>query len=63
MSEISKLRKSLEGEIATSYARKIKDYCRENKKCEECIFFNGSCGLCGFHPCDWDFKEKNADRV
>ena len=51
---------------ALSYADKLKDYCKSNKRCTHCIFYKTgfknyleeyACSLMNDLPCDWNLSE------
>ena len=46
----------LTGAYMEEYARKIADYCKSIKNCEDCQFFNGTCRL-NRYPWDWDMYD------
>lgn len=54
------IKQIIEQSIVIEHAKKIKAYCKTNRRCNTCVFYNGTCGL-NFHPCDWDFKKLNYE--
>ena len=41
------------GTIAEETAKKLSDYCKAHKNCEDCTFYNGVCRL-NRYPWDWN---------
>lgn len=40
---------------ARERAMKLKEYCKTFRRCDECVFYIGTCQL-QRHPIDWDLK-------